>query len=246
MSKSFRTTLPICAPLAYKRQRAEFQDLLYQQIRAPAPRPPSRARMLPAGIEIGSGVQHRRHPAHHEPGQRLRRPRRNRRRHSRRRLLHDPAARRAHRLYPRRLVRTQPRRRAGQFQRLYRCSPASPFPTTPLRSRSPPMASSRPCSAPTPPRPSSASSSSPASSTRPAWNRWATTCSSKPPASGAAQVGVPNADGNGDLLHQYLEMANVNSVTEIADLIAAQRAYEMNARVISGADEMMQSTTQMR
>src|SRR5690606_7117448 len=50
-------------------------------------------------------------------------------------------------------------------------------------------------------------------------------------ASGAAQVGVPNVDGTGDLLQAYLEMANVNSVTEIADLIAAQRAYEMNARV---------------
>ena len=44
----------------------------------------------------------------------------------------------------------------------------------------------------------------------------------------------------------YLEMANVNAVTEIADLIAAQRAYEMNARVISGADEMMSATSQLR
>ena len=65
-------------------------------------------------------------------------------------------------------------------------------------------------------------------------------------ASGAAQVGVPNADGAGDLLQNYLELANVNSVTEIADLIAAQRAYEMNARVISGADQMMQATSQLR
>jgi len=65
-------------------------------------------------------------------------------------------------------------------------------------------------------------------------------------ASGPAQVGVPTADGNGNLLQNYLEMANVNSVTEIADLIAAQRAYEMNARVISGADEMMQATSQLR
>ena len=64
--------------------------------------------------------------------------------------------------------------------------------------------------------------------------------------SGTAQVGIPNTDSMGDLLHTYLEMANVNSVTEIADLIAAQRAYEMNARVVSGADQMMQSTTQMR
>jgi flagellar basal-body rod protein FlgG len=65
-------------------------------------------------------------------------------------------------------------------------------------------------------------------------------------ASGPAQVGVPNADGSGSLLQNYLEMANVNSVTEIADLIAAQRAYEMNARVISGADQMMQATSQLR
>ncbi|NMA98029.1 MAG: flagellar basal-body rod protein FlgG [Phyllobacteriaceae bacterium] len=65
-------------------------------------------------------------------------------------------------------------------------------------------------------------------------------------ASGAAQIGVPNIDGTGDLLQNYLEMANVNSVTEIADLIAAQRAYEMNARVISGADQMMQATSQLR
>jgi flagellar basal-body rod protein FlgG len=65
-------------------------------------------------------------------------------------------------------------------------------------------------------------------------------------ASGAAQIGTPNTDGMGDLLQGYLESSNVNSVTEIADLIAAQRAYEMNARVISGADEMLQSTTQLR
>ncbi|WIY51639.1 flagellar basal-body rod protein FlgG [Devosia sp. YIM 151766] len=65
-------------------------------------------------------------------------------------------------------------------------------------------------------------------------------------ASGQAQISVPNADGTGDLLQNYLELANVNSVTEIADLIAAQRAYEMNARVISGADQMMQATSQLR
>ncbi len=65
-------------------------------------------------------------------------------------------------------------------------------------------------------------------------------------ASGPAQLGTPDADGMGDLMQGYLEMANVNAVTEIADLIAAQRAYEMNARVVSGADEMLQSTSQLR
>jgi flagellar basal-body rod protein FlgG len=65
-------------------------------------------------------------------------------------------------------------------------------------------------------------------------------------ASGTAQAGVPNADGMGDVMQGYLESANVNPVTEIADLIAAQRAYEMNARVITGADEMLSSVSQMR
>jgi flagellar basal-body rod protein FlgG len=65
-------------------------------------------------------------------------------------------------------------------------------------------------------------------------------------ASGAPQIGTPNTDAVGSLQQSYLEQSNVNSVTEIADLIAAQRAYEMNARVISGADEMMSTTSQMR
>ncbi len=65
-------------------------------------------------------------------------------------------------------------------------------------------------------------------------------------ASGEAQIGVPGAEGMGDLLQGYLESANVNAVTEMADLISAQRAYEMNARVISGADQMLQATAQLR
>jgi flagellar basal-body rod protein FlgG len=65
-------------------------------------------------------------------------------------------------------------------------------------------------------------------------------------ASGEAQVGLPGQDGMGSLLQGYLESANVNAVTEMADLISAQRAYEMNARIISGADQMMQATAQLR
>ena len=64
--------------------------------------------------------------------------------------------------------------------------------------------------------------------------------------SGAPQDGTPGSEGFGNLLQGHLEQANVNSVTEIADLIAAQRAYEMNARVVSGADEMLSATTQLR
>jgi len=65
------------------------------------------------------------------------------------------------------------------------------------------------------------------------------------PASGAAQDGVATVDGYGTLTQGSLEQANVDVVTEISNLIGAQRAYEMNAKVITAADQMMQSTTQM-
>ena len=66
------------------------------------------------------------------------------------------------------------------------------------------------------------------------------------PASGTPTAGTPNQDGLGSLLQNFLESANVNAVSEISDLIAAQRAYEMNARVISAADEMMSATSNIR
>lgn len=65
-------------------------------------------------------------------------------------------------------------------------------------------------------------------------------------ASGAAQVGNPDTDGYGSLQQNFLEMANVEAVSEIADLIAAQRAYEMNSRVIKAADDMYSTTTNIR
>jgi flagellar basal-body rod protein FlgG len=60
--------------------------------------------------------------------------------------------------------------------------------------------------------------------------------------SGAPQTGNPGDEGFGTLLQNQLEQGNVNSVAEISDLIAAQRAYEMNSRVIRAADEMMSAT----
>jgi len=65
------------------------------------------------------------------------------------------------------------------------------------------------------------------------------------PASGTAQNGTPGQQGYGDLLQGNLEQANVEAVSEISDLIAAQRAYEMNAKIISAADQMLQSTANM-
>ena len=65
------------------------------------------------------------------------------------------------------------------------------------------------------------------------------------PASGTPQDGTPNVDGFGNLQQGNLEQANVEAVTEIADLIAAQRAYEMNTKVVTSADQMLQATTNM-
>lgn len=63
------------------------------------------------------------------------------------------------------------------------------------------------------------------------------------PASGVPIEGTPGEEGYGDILQKFLEAANVNAVSELSDLISAQRAYEMNARVISASDEMMSATT---
>ena len=57
------------------------------------------------------------------------------------------------------------------------------------------------------------------------------------------QDGIANADGFGDMQQSNLEQANVEVVSEISDLIAAQRAYEMNAKVVSAADQMLQSAS---
>jgi flagellar basal-body rod protein FlgG len=65
------------------------------------------------------------------------------------------------------------------------------------------------------------------------------------PASGPPQDGLANADGYGDIQQQNLEQANVEVVSEMSDLIAAQRAYEMNSKVVSAADQMLQTTAQL-
>lgn len=65
-------------------------------------------------------------------------------------------------------------------------------------------------------------------------------------ASGAPIVGNPGEDNFGEIRQGALENSNVNVVEEITNLIAAQRAYEMNSNVISTSDEMLQTATQLR
>jgi flagellar basal-body rod protein FlgG len=65
-------------------------------------------------------------------------------------------------------------------------------------------------------------------------------------ASGAANVGSPGDEGFGVVLQGYNEASNVDAVAEITALIVAQRAYEMNSKVISTADEMLAVTGQLK
>jgi flagellar basal-body rod protein FlgG len=65
------------------------------------------------------------------------------------------------------------------------------------------------------------------------------------PASGPPQAGVPGSSGYGTIQQGYLETSNVNPVEEITALITAQRAYEMNSKVITAANQMMQTTAQL-
>ena len=57
-------------------------------------------------------------------------------------------------------------------------------------------------------------------------------------ASGPAVSGIPGETNLGTLRQGFLEQSNVDSIKEITDMIAAQRAYEMNSKVIQAADEM--------
>ena len=62
-------------------------------------------------------------------------------------------------------------------------------------------------------------------------------------ASGAPQVGTPGTNGLGTLQQGTLETSNVNTVTELVNMIECQRAYEMNSKAITTADQMLQYLT---
>ena len=65
-------------------------------------------------------------------------------------------------------------------------------------------------------------------------------------ASGPALVTTPGEDGLGSLRQGYLEDSSVDAVREVTELIEAQRGYELNAKVITAADQMLGATTQIR
>lgn len=63
-------------------------------------------------------------------------------------------------------------------------------------------------------------------------------------ASGDPIEGIAGEEGFGTILQGFLEASNVDAVTEITNLIVAQRAYEMNSKVISASDQMLQALSQ--
>ncbi|MCF8481851.1 MAG: flagellar basal-body rod protein FlgG [Rhodospirillum sp.] len=65
-------------------------------------------------------------------------------------------------------------------------------------------------------------------------------------ASGQPTTSTPGSTGYGTVLQGFLETSNVNVVSEITELISAQRAYEMNSKVISTSDEMMSTVSRLK
>ncbi len=229
----------------YKRQRAEFQDLLYEHVRAhrhadldagqhPAGRHRSRRRR-----------QDRRHAAPDDAGHAVADRRRPQRRHPRRRLLQGADAGRHLHLHPRRLV---PDGRAGPHRHRRKatsCSPASPSRPTRSRSRSARRARSRRRCRDRARRSILGQLALTRFVNKAGLQAIGDNLFVETPASGTPQDGVPNTDGYGDVQQGNLEQANVEAVTEISDLIAAQRAYEMNGKVITAADQMLSATSNL-
>lgn len=65
-------------------------------------------------------------------------------------------------------------------------------------------------------------------------------------ASGAPILDNPDTEGFGSLLQGYLSTSNVNPVAEITELVSAQRAYEMNSKIISTSDQMLSTINQLK
>ncbi|WP_068090770.1 flagellar basal-body rod protein FlgG [Novosphingobium rosa] len=63
-------------------------------------------------------------------------------------------------------------------------------------------------------------------------------------ASGTAQIGTPGVQGVGTIKQGALETSNVNIVTELVDMIECQRAYEINSKMISSVDDMLKNANQ--
>ena len=233
---------------AFKRQRAEFQDLLYQdRARRSAPISSDTGTIVPVGVQIGTGVkaaavyriaaagqshQHQQPARSRDPGSRL-----------------SPGAdaRRHDRLYARRLVPAEPDRRDRHRRRLCRAARRSPFRRTPRRSPSTPTARCWPHR-----RPDGAADGRPARSSPTFPNEAGLDAAGQQPLDARRRPrapprpAIPARPRFGTIQQGFLETSNVNVVSEITNLITAQRAYEMNSKVIQTSDQMMSTLNQIQ
>ncbi len=65
-------------------------------------------------------------------------------------------------------------------------------------------------------------------------------------ASGAPTTGAPGTEGRGTIIQGFLEMSNVNIVEELANMIIAQRAFEINSKAVQTSDEMLQTVSTLK
>ena len=65
-------------------------------------------------------------------------------------------------------------------------------------------------------------------------------------ASGSATVGVPGQNGLGTIGQGLLEMSNVNVAEEMVNMIVGQRAYEINSKAVTVADEMLSTANNLK
>ena len=70
--------------------------------------------------------------------------------------------------------------------------------------------------------------------------------SCRPPRPASRSPAIPASPGFGSVMQGFIETSNVNVVTEITNLITAQRAYEMNSKVITTSDDMLSTLTNLR
>ncbi len=66
------------------------------------------------------------------------------------------------------------------------------------------------------------------------------------PASGESMTGRPGFNGYGKTIHKFLEMSNVSTVSEMVNMIVAQRAYEFNSKAIQTSDSMLQTAASLK
>ncbi len=66
------------------------------------------------------------------------------------------------------------------------------------------------------------------------------------PASGNSIAGRPGFEGFGKTVHKFLEMSNVSTVAEMVNMIVAQRAYEFNSKAIQTSDNMLQTAASLK